>query len=130
MYKLSSINKTYYSIICEAIENSPNKELYVGEIYEYIYNKYSKYLINNWKNSVRHALCLKEYFINNKINNKKKCGTWSLDKNYKNEIELKRRIKFKKDINQLEIVKTNFNKNIQYFKKKYIDTDKLFLANI
>ena len=59
--KLSSINKSYYSVICEAIENSSTKELIVKDIYSYLKQKYDKYLYNNWKNSVRHALCLKRY---------------------------------------------------------------------
>ena len=75
--KLSLIKKTYYSIIIESIENSPNKEQYVHEIYEYLYANYSEYLHANWKNSVRHALSYKKIFLHNKTSTR--VGTWRVN---------------------------------------------------
>lgn len=61
----------------ESISNSPNKEQYVFEIYEYLYANYSEYLHANWKNSVRHALSYKKLFKHVKKNSR--VGTWIID---------------------------------------------------
>jgi len=128
--KLSSINKSYYSVICEAIENSPNKELIVKDIYSYLEQKYARFLYNNWTNSVRHALCLKKYFINIKMLKNKKCGLWRLDPNYKYELETKRRKKIKKNTEEVrnkEEEQTIFQKNIKAFRKKFLEIDEKFI---
>jgi hypothetical protein len=130
MSKLSSINQTYYTIISEAIENSPNKQLFVGNIYEFIQNKYEQYLINNWKNSVRHALSLKTYFIRTKIKENKKCGLWNLDLNCKQDLDIRKNKKIKKkpdETNETDKLKLYFQNKISSMKEEFLIYDKSFL---
>lgn len=61
--KLSSINETFYSIICKAILLSNQNELSVNEIYDFIQKNYSEYINKNWQNSIRHALSFKKNFF-------------------------------------------------------------------
>ena len=86
--KLSNIKHTYYSIICEAIDLSPEKKMTVGEIYKYLENNYGQYFgtQKNWKNSVRHALSFKKYFIHLKKDNSYNNGVWILAQNFRNEL--------------------------------------------
>ncbi len=61
--KLSHINQTFYTIIAEAIIQDPERSLTVAQIYQKIEKDYGDYLNANWKNSVRHALSFKDFFV-------------------------------------------------------------------
>jgi hypothetical protein len=113
--KFASINHTYNSVICEAIEKSEKKILKVSQIYEYLELYYKIFLNKNWKNSVRHSLSLRDnrLFARTKLNNKG--GYWCLIDNHHQELfnkkkkptyisdEKKEKIKLAKKLDDLEI---------------------------
>ena len=122
--KLSQINHTYSSIICEAIEFSEKLKLTVNDIYKYLDLNFSKYLNKNWKNSVRHALCDKKYFVHIKRKSKEEKNFWMLSSNYKNELENKRKKRNKKTVEELNLikkVKNEYEYTVLIYKRHFIE---------
>jgi len=56
---------SYSSLIQQAIDTSPNKQMTLSEIYMWIMEKYPFYKTagNGWKNSIRHNLSLNKCFM-------------------------------------------------------------------
>ena len=87
-----SQKKTFYNLIADIIDSSPNKQLTVSEIYK----KISVYFESNgrkdttWKNSVRHALSFKSIFKRLRNENKKRGCMWTIDEERRGELQVPR----------------------------------------
>lgn len=102
--RLSSIGATYFSVIVKAIESSKDRRLKVDEIYKYIESNYGKFLPPKWKNSIRHALSLKDFFYLDKTVNKRG-GYWRLVGDYRSQLMNQRKKINKKTAQELACLK-------------------------
>ena len=72
-----------------AIQNSPNEEATLTEIYKWIQNAFPYYQNcggNQWQNSIRHNLSLAKEFYNVKAGKESKGGIWKIDSKNSQEI--------------------------------------------
>lgn len=88
--------KTFYSLIADIIDSSPNKRLSVSDIYAHVANNMAKHKLTNdtWKNSVRHALSFKKVFVRLKPeeNSSARRGClWTIDESFRNELNSPRK---------------------------------------
>ena len=66
IYSLNKPNLTYLSMIVTAINSVPERELTLGQIYDYMRRQWSDTFTGEytgWKNTVRHTLTLNECFV-------------------------------------------------------------------
>lgn len=94
--KYTSTNKTYYNIICDAINSTSNKKMVVSDIYRYVqahYPSFDEQSKAKWQNSIRHALSFKKIFVKCKEEKdaKSRGNYWSLIENYEQVLSSRRR---------------------------------------
>ena len=87
------VRKTFYSLIADIIDKSPDKKMSVAQIY----NEISKYFPpkegtkrDAWKNSVRHALSFKRIFVRIKDGSQKRGCLWTINEDYRYELQAPR----------------------------------------
>ena len=79
-------NASYVAMISQAILTSPEEELTLSDIYQWIENNYTFFknkTDGKWKNSVRHALSLHDCFIKHWRPNHAKGHFWAINPIYK-----------------------------------------------
>lgn len=86
-------NLSFSCLTAMALNSSESGWLLVSEIYSFICENfpYFKTAPSNWKNSIRHALCMNKIFVKQELNNgrlQKRC-LWSLDSSKRNKLDKK-----------------------------------------
>lgn len=126
MFQTILPKKTFYNLIADIIDSAPNKEMTVAEIYKKLENRFSNNRTDEtWKNSVRHALSFKRVFMRIKSprDNKKRGCLWTINEEFRDELNCprrKRNYKAKSVLDQL-------SKNREEIKKNYYEAANLFL---